>query len=269
MVNQELYTASLFSKLDFDEPFYCKVLESLRDIDSFNADYSKGYWPLGNKKTSDNVLYRDKRVRTKQELKGYRNALQAAISLPPELTVKRIKSIHKEVFKYVKDNSHSGAFKRKNIKMFVYPSSGIKYEIPVTPFEFIGEEMSTLISWMNWDLECRETHPVISICLFIYEFLCIHPFEDGNGRTSRVLTVMLLNLRGYTFVKEASIDEFIDKNRGLYINSLLSSSYYRGQGNERIRNWLWFFLENIHHMIFQIIQANRPNIEKSTNDRLY
>ena len=251
------YEEKLLSKLNFEEATINKLASSIAHIDAFNHNYKEAslvQWGVTESERIRTSKYLDTYIRSQNELKGYYKTLDDLLKRPLALSERTVKNIHRSLFEYVDGCNHAGDYKKHNVKVTVKPTKEIEYIINVTPYGEVDNEIKDLLNWTNQSLFLKELHPLITIGLFIYEFLAIHPFEDGNGRTSRVLTNLLLLKTGYSFVKYASIDKYIDSNRSLYINSLLSGHYYRGRGEEIINNWMIFFLNNIHRMIHQVVR---------------
>ena len=89
----------------------------------------------------------------------------------------------------------------------------------------------------------KDIHPLVIISNFIFEFLAIHPFEDGNGRLSRALTNLMLLQQGYAFVPYVSLEEIIESRQSEYYISLRQTQKNHKTDNENIETWLLFFLD--------------------------
>ena len=88
-----------------------------------------------------------------------------------------------------------------------------------TPFE-TPMKMADLVDWLNGNLSSKEIHPLIIIGVFTVIFLAIHPFQDGNGRLSRILTNLLLLKTGYNYIQYSSLESIIEDNKELYYKNL-------------------------------------------------
>ena len=97
-------------------------------------------------------------------------------------------------------------------------------------------------STSNEQLEKREIHPLLVIANFIFEFLAIHPFSDGNGRVSRALTNFLLIQAGYSYVPYVSLDEIIEQTKVDYCLALRATQKNHGTNHEDIMPWVNYFL---------------------------
>ena len=94
-------------------------------------------------------------------------------------------------------------------------------------------------------MQIEEIHPLIIVGTFVYEFLSIHPYQDGNGRLSRLLTTMLLMQQDYNFVQYISFEHVIESKKDEYYKALMQGQKDRYTENEKINDWLKFFLECI------------------------
>jgi Fic family protein len=103
-------------------------------------------------------------------------------------------------------------------------------------------EMLAAIEWTNEQLESRKIHPLLVIANFIFEFLAIHPFSDGNGRVSRALTNFLLLQAGYSYVPYVSLDEIIESTKVDYYLALRATQKNHGTEHEDISPWVEYFL---------------------------
>jgi len=94
-----------------------------------------------------------------------------------------------------------------------YPDGTQKIIFNTTEPHLVEKEMNDLIDWTNHQLISKELHPLIVIGLFIYEFLSIHPFQDGNGRLSRALTNLMLLKTDYQFIQYVSFENLIEQKK--------------------------------------------------------
>jgi Fic family protein len=94
-------------------------------------------------------------------------------------------------------------------------------------------------------LENKKYHTLLVLGLFIYEFLSIHPFHDGNGRLSRLLTTLLLIKSDYDFVKYISFEHLIENRKEQYYAALMECQKNRNTENEKIDKWMLFFLNSL------------------------
>ena len=162
-----------------------------------------------------------------------------------ELSESTIKHFHSELLKYSeKDTRHRGEYKFGSNRVEAKDADGnaIGILFDPTPPHLVGKEMSELLEAASSLLNKKEIHPLIIIGNFNFEFLSIHPFQDGNGRTSRVLTNLLLLKNGYEYMPYASHEKFIEDNKNEYYLALNKSQRTWKTDKEDISPWQLFFL---------------------------
>lgn len=164
------------------------------------------------------------------------------------LTENVIRQLHTWLLKFsVKDRGHLGSYKNIPIRIEAFNAKGISigtiFETS-SPFE-TPLHMEELLHWTNTMLAKRVLHPLIVIALFIVVFLAIHPFQDGNGRLSRLLTTLMMLRSGYAYVPYSSLESIIEANKESYYLALQQSQRrWREPENEWLP-WLEFFLHCI------------------------
>lgn len=188
--------------------------------------------------------------RDEQEVAGYayvcEEVFQGFESM--ELTENIIKQLHGWLLKFsVKDQRHRGGYKKhsNNVEAFDHTgkSLGVIFET-ATPFE-TPEKMRQLVEWTNIHLMQRIYHPLIVIGIFIVVFLTIHPFKDGNGRLSRILTELLLLKVGYHFIPYSSLESIIERNKESYYLALRKTQESLKLKIPDFNPWLLFFLRSL------------------------
>ena len=185
--------------------------------------------------------------RDEQEVQGYYELLQNVFNAWESLRFSEslIKHFHKELLIYVeKDMFHRGEYKKKENAVHMVndagESIGILFETTkayVTP-----KEMNELVDWTIDALKQKSYHPLLIIGNFLVEFLTIHPFEDGNGRLSRILTNLLLLKEGYMYMPYVSHEKIIEDNKPDYYLALRKSQKTLRSQQPDITIWLHFFL---------------------------
>jgi len=191
--------------------------------------------------------------RDSQEVQGYLETLKNVFDDYKDLPLREsvITSLHKELLKYsTKDDLHRGEYKHKENIVGILDAEGkmAKIMFETTPAYLTPKEMNELVFWTAEAFEKQRFHPLLIIANFIIEFLKIHPFEDGNGRLSRVLTNLLLLRSGYPFVEYVSHEQIIEQRKDQYYLALRASQQtFRTQSKpeeelETIAPWLNFFL---------------------------
>lgn len=186
--------------------------------------------------------------RDKQEARGYfdllTNVFESYKSIP--FAESTIKFFHRELLKYSeKDELHRGEYKKDENKVAMVSSTGEPIEIlfDTTAPWLTPKEMQELVEWTQTAFLEKENHPIIIIGNFLVEFLHIHPFTDGNGRLSRILSNLLMLQHGYEYIPYVSQEKLIEDNKPEYYIALRSSQKTLGTDKEDISAWLTFFLK--------------------------
>ena len=188
------------------------------------------------------------RTRDQQEVASYAELLTNIFNSYQSINLSEatIKHFHAELLKYSeKDTRHRGHYKFGSNRVEARNSKGeiVGVLFDPTPPHLVQKEMQELIQWTIDQLEKNEIHPLILIGAFIFEFLSIHPFQDGNGRTSRVLTNLLLLKNGYEYMPCISHEKLIEDNKENYYIALNKSRKNWKTKSEDISPWLLYFLE--------------------------
>jgi Fic family protein len=188
--------------------------------------------------------------RDSQEVQGYLETLQNVFDSYESLPLREglIQSLHNQLLKYSnKDDTHRGGYKKKENTVGVLGPDGNVAQImfETTPAYLTAKEMQELIEWTVEALEKSRFHPLLIIANFIVEFLKIHPFEDGNGRLSRVLTNLLLLRSGYQFVQYVSHEQIVERRKDEYYVALRKSQETFRTDHDTISPWLNFFLSAV------------------------
>ncbi|OGF34751.1 hypothetical protein A2482_01520 [Candidatus Falkowbacteria bacterium RIFOXYC2_FULL_48_21] len=142
-----------------------------------------------------------------------------------------------------KDQAHKGKYKNSPNKVVMTNKQGQQVVLfdPTPPY-LVRPEMQAAIDWTNEQLANREIHPLLVIANFIFEFLAIHPFSDGNGRISRALTNLLLLQAGYEYVPYVSLDEIIEQTKADYYLALRATQKQHKTDQEDITPWVSYLL---------------------------
>lgn len=142
-----------------------------------------------------------------------------------------------------KDEMHKGKYKRSNNTVVMINNKGEQVVLfnPTPPY-LVKPEMQAIIDWANEQLEKGEMHPILVIANFVFEFLAIHPFKDGNGRMSRALTNLLLLKAGYNYVPYISLDEIIEETKADYYISLRTTQKNHKTEKEDITPWVGYLV---------------------------
>lgn len=194
--------------------------------------------------------------RDSQEVQGYLETLQNVFESFETLPLREsiITSLHNQLLKYsTKDDTHRGGYKKKENTVGILGPDGqvAKIMFETTKAFLTPKEMQELVDWTADALEKNRFHPLLIIANFIVEFLKIHPFEDGNGRLSRVLTNLLLLRAGYQFVQYVSHEQIVEQRKDQYYLALRKSQESFNTDHDTISPWLNFFTTVLQE------QANR------------
>jgi len=165
--------------------------------------------------------------RNEQEIAGYRDVLSTIHESYEFIPVKppMILQLHRDLYKF-SGKSIGGTYKNSDNVIAEEDSQGnrfIRFQ-PVPAWE-TAESIESLCKAFDDEMSRGEADPLLIIPMFILDFLCIHPFNDGNGRMSRLLTLLLLYRSGYIVGKYISIEKAIETSKDTYYDSLQSSSY--------------------------------------------
>lgn len=208
----------------------------------------------GNRLTDQEVeaLYKNLRIqklktRDEQEVAGYLQMLEFVFNHYQQIPISEsyILQIHSEMLGYSdKDQGHKGHYKVGSNRVEARDDSGnvIGVIFDPTPPYLVAKEMHELVDWYNWAIENKVKHPLIVIANFIFEFLAIHPFQDGNGRASRLLTNLMLLQQGYHFTTIVSHEKIIETHKVDYYLALNKVQQSWKKDQENIAPWLLFFL---------------------------
>jgi Fic family protein len=198
-------------------------------------------------------------TRDEQEVAGYAEIMNTIFSHWENIpsTENHIKQLHRDLLIHSeKDERHRGAYKTLNNHVEAFDENGKSLGVvfaTAAPFD-TPRLMAELVSWVRAREEAKDLHPLLIIAIFIVVFLEIHPFQDGNGQLSRVLTTLLLLRAGYSYVPYSSLESVIEQSKEGYYLALR-----RTQGTIRTSKpdwnpWLEFFL--------RALQQQKRRLEK-------
>jgi Fic family protein len=161
------------------------------------------------------------------------------------LTENHIRQLHQTLLRHSdKDARHRGSYKTLSNNVVALDADGREIGVvfePTSPFD-TPREMEALVAWTRKTLDEEALHPLLVIAVFIVTFLAIHPFQDGNGRLSRVLTTLLLLRAGYAYVPYASLERVIEENKDLYYKALRRTQTTLRSETPDWEPWVGFFL---------------------------
>jgi Fic family protein len=189
-------------------------------------------------------------TRDEQEVAGYADVMQILFdsweTIP--ITENYIKQLHSILLQYsYKDERHRGNYKSVNNHIEAFDVGGKSLGILFTTASPMMTTvlMQELVDWTRTAFTEKQLHPLLIIGIFIVRFLAVHPFQDGNGRLSRVITTLLLLKSGYTYVPFSSLETVIEDNKDSYYLALRRTQKDLDTNNPDWNPWLLFFLRSL------------------------
>ena len=200
-----------------------------------------------------NIRIKKFETRDEQEVAGYYNTLEIIFENFKDIDLNEnyIKQLHGILLKESeKDQIHKGEYKQLSNKVVAnYPDGNQKVLFNTTEPYLTQKEMTDLLEWYKNVSSTEAVHPLILTAAFVYEFLSIHPFQDGNGRLSRLITTLLLLKSDYDFVQYISFEHIIEKRKSEYYAALIAAQRNRGLDTEVISDWVLFFMSCLEELI--------------------
>ena len=205
-------------------------------------------------------------TRDEQEVAGYAGVMETVFSAWADIpfTENYIKQLHRDLLRYSdKDQRHRGEYKtlRNDVGAFDADGKliGIVFET-ATPFD-TPRRMTELVDWLSKSRELGRLHPLLSIAVVVVTFLEIHPFQDGNGRLSRILTTLLLLQAGYAYVPYSSLESVVENSKDNYYLALRQTQGTIRSEAPDWQPWVIFFLRALQ-------QQKRRLAEKVEREKL-
>ena len=206
--------------------------------------------------------------RDSQEVVGYFETLDLISESFEDISITEssLKNLHNILLKYSKkDEWHKGDYKQ--------PSNAVEAKLPdgtrqnifqTTEVGFPTQDAMRML--IGWYLNDNETHPLVKCALFAYDFVSIHPFQDGNGRLSRLLTTLLLMKHGYKWIQYVSFEHEIERRKTEYYRVLRSCQSKRP--NEDVKEWIRFFFNALGNIQKQLmIKLESKGVETRLSPR--
>lgn len=207
-------------------------------------------------------------TRDEQEVAGYAQVMEVVLESWAEISVteNHIKQLHRDLLQYSsKDERHRGEYKKHPNHVVAYDSDGNQVGIvfrTATPFDTPGG-MSNLVQWYEDTIKQGDSHPLITIAVFKLVFLAIHPFQDGNGRLSRILVILMLLQAGYDYASYSSFESVIEGTKADYYRSLRSSQITLEHEEPNWQPWLEYFFQTLKRQKRQL--EDKIDFEKLIN----
>lgn len=210
---------------------HADVLESLVEVAKIQSTESSN--KIEGIYTSDERLKKivlDKtmpKTRNEREIAGYRDVLNTIHENFPHIPIRDtfILQLHRDLYKFENSTSNGGRFKNSDNIIEEEDANGNKFVRfrPLPAWE-TPEAITELCAAYNEAINRSEADALLIIPMFIIDFLCIHPFNDGNGRMSRLLTLLLLYQNDYIVGKYISLEKLIERTKDSYYDVLQESS---------------------------------------------
>ena len=196
-------------------------------------------------------------TRDEQEVAGYAEVMDRVFSSWQDIpfTENHIKQLHLILLRYSeKDTRHRGNYKIHSNSVAAFDENGTQIGVvfqTATPFD-TPRLMTELVAWVNQERETRQLHPLLITAICIVVFLEIHPFQDGNGRLSRVLTTLLLLQAGYAYVPYSSLESVIEQSKEAYYLALRQTQGTIRTESPNWQPWLVFFLRSLAEQVARL-----------------
>lgn len=192
--------------------------------------------------------------RDEQEVAGYAEVMDLVFSSWQEITLteNHIKQLHRDLLVHSeKDAWHRGNYKTTANSVVAFDRKGKQIGVvfeTATPFD-TPRLMTEVVAWIQDERSSERLHPLLLIGLWVVIFLEIHPFQDGNGRLSRVLTTLLLQQTGYAYVPYSSLESVIELNKEAYYLALRQTQKTIRTRAPNWQPWLMFFLRSLAEQV--------------------
>jgi len=193
-------------------------------------------------------------TRDEQEVAGYAELMDLVFDSWPGIPFNEnhIKQLHQILLHYSeKDARHRGQYKTNSNSVAAFDENGKQLGIvfeTALPFD-TARLMAELVTWVKDEREHAQLHPLLIIAIFVVLFLAIHPFQDRNGRLSRVLTTLLLLQAEYAYVPYSSLESVIELNKEAYYLALRQTQGTIRTDAPNWQPWLVFFLRALSDQV--------------------
>jgi hypothetical protein len=185
--------------------------------------------------------------RDEQEVAGYAETMEMIFHSFADIhvTENHVKQLHRDLLRYsLKDERHRGDYKKLSNNVVAFDAQGkvvgVVFET-APPFD-TPRRMTELVEWLKDARELKRLHPLLIVAVFIVTFLEIHPFQDGNGRLSRILTTLLLLQAGYSYVPYSSMESIVEQSKESYYLALRQTQQSLHSESPNWQPWLLFFM---------------------------
>ncbi len=205
-------------------------------------------------KLLSNLAIQSFETRDEQEVAGYAELMDLVFNSWQDIpfTENYIQQLHQILLRHSeKDLWHRGKYKTNSNSVAAFDENGVQLGIvfeTASPFD-TPRLMAELVAWTLAEREKAVLHPLLITAIFTVVFLEIHPFQDGNGRLSRVLTTLLLIQSGYAYVPYSSLESVIEINKEAYYLALRQTQGTIRTDSPNWQPWLVFFLRSLAEQV--------------------
>ena len=204
------------------------------------------------------------KTRDEKEVAGYAEAIDMVFQAYDDLriTENHIRQLHQVLLKHSnKDERHRGSYKTLSNQVVATNAEGEEVGViceTTTPCD-TPQEMEELVKWARKAIDEDAMHPLLIIAVFNVVFLAIHPFQDGNGRLSRILITLMLLRAGYDYVPYESLEHIVEDSKDLYYKALRRTQIALKTASVDWEPWLRFFL--------RCLKQQKSNLELKIEDK--
>jgi len=195
-----------------------------------------------------NLEIRSLATRDEQEVAGYAKVMRVVFDSRSAIPISEnhIRQLHRDLLIHSdKDAWHRGNYKTTSNRVAAFDDAGAQIAVVFDPASPIDTPrlMAELVAWLDAERAAGRLHPLLMIGVFLE----IHPFQDGNGRLSRILTTLLLLLQSrYAYVPYSSLERVVEENKREYYGALRTTQGTIRSGSPDWQPWLGFFLQSVH-----------------------
>jgi len=193
-------------------------------------------------------------TRDEQEVAGYAELMDLVFGAWQGIpfSENHIKQLHQILLQFSdKDAWHRGNYKTNSNSVAAFDENGVQIGIvfqTASPFD-TPRLMAELVAWVQQERDKALLHPLLVIAVAVVVFLEIHPFQDGNGRLSRVVTTLLLLQAGYAYVPFSSLESVVELNKESYYLALRQTQGTIRTESPNWQPWLVFFLRSLSEQV--------------------
>ena len=197
-----------------------------------------------------NIKVKKFTTRDEQEVAGYADVMELLYASWEHIPFNEnhIQQLHRDLLQHSnKDTHHQGSYKKISNNVAAFNEKGEQVAmvfVTASPFD-TPRLMQELVGWVRHARDHKTLHPLLIVAIFVVVFLEIHPFEDGNGRLSRILTTLLMLQFGYSYVPYSSLESIIEQNKGGYYIALRQTQGTIRTEQANWQPWLVFFLSSL------------------------